>query len=64
MIFILMEWDPVLAKWQNLEMVRSQEIDKALSVTYQFLAKRFSTGKSIRNRAAPAGPKAAPIPQK
>lgn len=45
--YILMEWDPVIAKWQNLEMVRSQEVDKAMSVTYQFLAKRFSTGKSM-----------------
>jgi hypothetical protein len=47
MHFILMEWDPIIAKWQNLEMVRSQEVDRAMSVTYQFLAKRFATGKSI-----------------
>ncbi len=59
--FIMMEWDPVLAKWQNLEMVRSQEIDKALTMTYQFLAKRFSTGKSImKSRAKIEPPKPAP----
>ena len=58
LIYILMELDPVLAKWKNLEMVRSPEIDRALSVTYQFLAKRFSTGKSIRNRPKPEGTKA------
>lgn len=45
--YILMEWDPVIAKWQNLQMVRSQEIDGALLTTYQLLAKRFETGKSI-----------------
>lgn len=45
--YILMEWDPVLAKWQNLNMVKSQEIDRALTATYQFLAQRFSTGKSL-----------------
>ena len=57
MHFIMMEWDPVLAKWQNLTMVRSQEVDKALSVTYQFLAKRFATGKSImKSRAVPEPP--------
>jgi hypothetical protein len=60
MHFIMMEWDPVLAKWQNLAMVRSQEVDKAMTVTYQFLAKRFATGKSImKNRAkAEAAPPA------
>ena len=45
--FIMMEWGPVIAKWQNLEMVRSPEVDKSLSATYQFIAKRFSTGKSL-----------------
>jgi len=54
MHFILMEWDPVLAKWQKLEMVRSQEVDKALSATYQFLAKRFATGKSIMKSRPPS----------
>jgi hypothetical protein len=49
--FILMEWDPVIAKWQNLAMVRSQEIDRALTATYQFLASRFATGKSLMNKA-------------
>jgi len=62
MIFIMLEWDPVIAKWRNLEMVRSPEVDRALSVTYQFLAKRFSTGKSIRSRAET--PKPAPSPKK
>ncbi len=52
--FIMMEWDPVLAKWQNLAMVRSQEVDKAMTVTYQFLAKRFATGKSIMKSRANA----------
>lgn len=45
--FILMEWDPAIARWQNLAMVKSQEVDRALSETYQFLAKRFATGKSM-----------------
>lgn len=53
---ILMEWDPTMAKWQNLTMVKSQGIDRALSVTYQFLAQRFSTGKSLMTRPQP-GPK-------
>jgi hypothetical protein len=54
--YILMEWDPTLAKWQNLNMVKSQEIDKAMTSTYQFLASRFSTGKSMmkRQQSAPA----------
>jgi hypothetical protein len=47
MHFIMMQWDPVIARWQNLEMVRSQDIDKAIAATYQFTAKRFTTGKSI-----------------
>ena len=47
---ILMEWDPTLAKWQNLNMVKSQEIDKAMASTYQFLAGRFSTGQSLMKR--------------
>jgi len=62
MHFILMEWDPVIAKWQNLEMVRSQEVDRAMSVTYQFLAKRFSTGKSLMKSRASSQP--APAPKK
>lgn len=48
--FIMMEWDPIVAKWQKLEMVRSKPVDSALSDTYQFLAKRFSTGKSIMKK--------------
>lgn len=54
--FIMMAWDPVLAKWQNLAMVRSQGVDKALSMTYQFLAKRFATGRSIMKSRAKAEP--------
>ena len=50
--YILMEWDSVLARWQNLEMVKSQEVDRALGMTYQFLAKRFATGKSIMKARA------------
>jgi len=49
--FILMQWDPVIAKWQNLTMSRSQEIDRALSDTYKFLASRFSTGTSLMKKA-------------
>ena len=51
--FILMEWDPIFAKWKGLQMVRSQEIDKALSATYQLLARRFETGKSIVTKRTP-----------
>ena len=51
--FVLMEWDPVIASWQKLTMARSQGIDRALSATYQFLASRFSTGKSLIKRKAP-----------
>lgn len=54
---ILMEWDPAMAKWQNLDMVRSQEIDRALSATYQFLAQRFSTGKSMMTQGKTKAPK-------
>jgi hypothetical protein len=62
MHYLLMEWDPVFAKWQNLEMVRSQDVDRAMSATYQFLALRFSTGKSIMKSRAPADPtKTAPV---
>lgn len=53
--FILMEWDPVLAKWKGLDMVRSQEIDRALSATYKLLAGRFETGKSIVSKRKLAG---------
>jgi hypothetical protein len=60
MHFILMEWDPVIARWQNLQMARSQEIDKAMSETYKFLAQRFSTGKSIMKSRASGAPQAAP----
>jgi hypothetical protein len=54
--YILMQWDPVMAKWQGLNMVKSQEIDRALTATYQFLASRFSTGKSMMKRAAASSP--------
>lgn len=57
--FIMMEWDPIIARWQTLEMVRSKPVDLALSETYQFLAKRFSTGKSIMKKKA-SGPGKAP----
>lgn len=49
--FVLMEWDPVIAKWEGLVMVRSQDVDRALLATYQFLASRFSTGKSLMKKA-------------
>ena len=52
--YILMEWDPVMENWKSLRMVKSQAIDRALSATYQFLASRFATGKSIMQRRAPA----------
>ncbi len=58
--YILMEWDPVIAKWKNLQMVRSQEIDRALSTTYQLLAKRFETGKSIVTKRQASPPSAGP----
>ena len=45
--FILMHWDPVIAKWQDLEPAKSQPIDKAMIALYQFLAGRFATGKSL-----------------
>ena len=57
--FIQMDWDPVLASWKDLKMVRSQEIDKALSTTYKFLASRFQTGKSIMRKKSPQPPAAA-----
>jgi len=49
--YILMEWDPIIDKWKDLEMVRSQEVDRALMATYKFLASRFDTGKSIMKKA-------------
>ncbi|MCC6915381.1 MAG: hypothetical protein IT566_16910 [Rhodospirillaceae bacterium] len=49
--FLLMEWDPVIAKWENLNLVRCQEIDRALQATYQFLALRFDTGKSLMKKS-------------
>ncbi|MGE3333140.1 MAG: hypothetical protein AB7I36_05815 [Rhodospirillaceae bacterium] len=49
--FLLMEWDPVIAKWENLALVRSQEVDRALLATYQFLASRFDTGKSLMRKS-------------
>ncbi len=49
--FLLMEWDPVIAKWENLALVRCQDVDRALLATYQFLASRFDTGKSLMRKA-------------
>ncbi|MGE0278291.1 MAG: hypothetical protein AB7R40_23090 [Nitrospiraceae bacterium] len=49
--FLLMEWDPVIAKWENLNLVRCQEVDRALQATYQFLALRFDTGKSLMRKS-------------
>jgi hypothetical protein len=49
--FVLMAWDPVIAKWENLVMNRSQEVDRALMTTYKFLASRFDTGKSLMKKA-------------
>ncbi len=56
--YILMEWDPVIDKWKNLALVRSQDIDRALSATYKLLAQRFDTGKSIvsKNKYSPPPP--------
>lgn len=48
--FLLMEWDPIIAKWENLTLVRCQETDRALLATYQFLASRFETGKSLMKK--------------
>jgi hypothetical protein len=49
--FVMMEWDPVIAKWSNLAMTRSQDVDRALMATYKFLASRFDTGKSLMKKA-------------
>ncbi|MCA0200539.1 MAG: hypothetical protein LCH56_06820 [Proteobacteria bacterium] len=49
--FLLMEWDPVIAKWENLTLVRCQEVDRALLATYKFLASRFDTGKSLMRKS-------------
>ncbi len=49
--FVLMEWDPIIAKWENLVMARSQDVDRALMATYKFLASRFDTGKSLMKKA-------------
>jgi len=57
--FLMMEWDAPLARWKSLNMVKSPEIDKALHATYQFLAMRYSTGKSLMKKKAAAAPSAA-----
>lgn len=49
--FLLMEWDPVISRWENLALVRCQDVDRALLTTYQFLASRFDTGKSLMKKA-------------
>jgi hypothetical protein len=49
--YLLMEWDPVIAKWENLALVRCQDVDRALLATYQFLALRFDTGKSLMGKS-------------
>jgi hypothetical protein len=51
--YILMEWDPIIAQWKDLQLVRSQEIDRALSATYKLLATRFETGRSIVSKRKP-----------
>jgi hypothetical protein len=51
--FILMECDPVIAKWKGVELVRGQDVDRALTTTYQFLAKRYTTGKSLMQNRRP-----------
>ena len=45
--FILMQWDPVIAKWENLVPDRSQLAEKALQALYRLLASRFPSGKSL-----------------
>ena len=54
--YILMEWDPVIALWKGLPLVRSKDIDTALSAAYKLLAMRFNTGKSIvsKKKVGPA----------
>jgi hypothetical protein len=48
--FILMHWDPVIAKWKDVEPTKNKAVDKALIALYQFLAARFAIGKSIMKR--------------
>ena len=48
--FILMDWDPLIAQWQDLPVERGVAADKALGALYKFLASRFSTGKSLMSR--------------
>jgi len=48
--FILMDWDPVIEKWQDLAVERGGDAEKALSVVYKFLARRFPSGKSLLGR--------------
>jgi len=48
--FILMDWDALIAQWQDLPIERGIPTEKALSALYKFLASRFSTGKSLMSR--------------
>jgi hypothetical protein len=48
--FTLMEWDPIIAKWENLAIERNAASEKAMSALYKFLVVRFQTGKSIMNK--------------
>jgi hypothetical protein len=48
--FILMQWDPVIARWQNLVPDRGQPAEKALHALYRLLAGRFPSGKSLMAR--------------
>jgi hypothetical protein len=48
--FILMEWDPIIAKWENLTLERSAEVEKAMTAVYKFLVVRFQTGKSLLSK--------------
>jgi hypothetical protein len=45
--FILMEWDPIIAKWENLALERTALAEKAMTTVYKFLVVRFQTGKSL-----------------
>jgi hypothetical protein len=47
---IMMEWDPVVARWKDLRPVKSKPTEQALQTLYQLLAGRFATGKSLLSR--------------
>src|SRR5262249_33672249 len=52
--FILMQWDPVIARWQPLVPEKCQAVEKALEALYRLLASRFPSGKSLMRRPAGA----------